>query len=121
MRRGGGLQRERKGDQLKKSPGVYTQADEGTNMEANSGSNPDKRRGERARPTRKRPVGDGDGELHESGMPSKKRRVDGSLSEVLESKSSKSSRHRAKPGAALAMAKRETASIVPSQGKKIVF
>ena len=73
------------------------------------------------------------GEAGEAGPPAKRRRSD--AGEKLHSRDGHSSlrgsgagngkgpgaRPRSKPGAALAMAKREDVSIVPSEGKKIVF
>lgn len=54
----------------------------------------------------------------------KKRRTDGNADAPRThryAKEGKPPKARPKPGAALALAKRETATIVPSQGKKIVF
>lgn len=55
-------------------------------------------------------------------VPAKRRRIeDASQSFEKRTRDGKPQRVRTKPGAALALAKRETAAIVPSQGKKIVF
>jgi len=63
---------------------------------------------------------DDDGQAQSS--PLKRQRVeDDSQSSRKGTKGGKPPRARPKPGAALALAKRETAAIVPSQGKKIVF
>ncbi len=88
---------------------------------------PNARRGERVRPTRKRTAEDGDPEGDEVEKPVKRVRLEenevASEHPVRERREGegRQSKFRAKPGAALAMAKRETVSIVPSQGKKIVF
>ena len=74
----------------------------------------------RERPARHDQAGADDGnEAEQLEQPAKKRRVGG---EDLAKGREKGRRvARSKPGAALAMAKREDPSIVPSQGKKIVF
>ena len=74
---------------------------------------------------------DGGGEedaAEESERPAKRRRSEAGAGEergqrgrASKGDSAGRSRPRSKPGAALAMAKREVVSIVPSQGKKIVF
>lgn len=51
----------------------------------------------------------------------KRRTEDGYGTRSAAGKDKKPARARPKPGAALALAKRETAAIVPSQGQKIVF
>ena len=51
----------------------------------------------------------------------KSEKVKSSTGTVGEGDQWKSQKSRPKPGAALAMAKRETAAILPSEGKKIVF
>ncbi|KAI0353506.1 hypothetical protein OH77DRAFT_1427200 [Trametes cingulata] len=65
------------------------------------------------RPAKKRRAEGGDEEQPEGGRPGRKADAGG--------KGGKGARARAKPGAALAQAKREEVAIVPSQGKKIVF
>ena len=51
----------------------------------------------------------------------KRRTEDGNNTRSAAGKDKKPPRARPKPGAALALAKRETAAIVPAQGQKIVF
>ena len=60
-------------------------------------------------------------EAEQPEQPAKKRRVAGE--DQVKGREKEKGRRvaRSKPGAALAMAKREDPSIVPSQGKKIVF
>ncbi|KAI0332386.1 hypothetical protein GY45DRAFT_1298896 [Cubamyces sp. BRFM 1775] len=66
-------------------------------------------------PAKKRRTDEREGE-GESRAASRGKRADGAAG-----KGGKNPRARAKPGAALAQAKREDVAIVPSQGKKIVF
>ncbi|KAI0698524.1 hypothetical protein C8T65DRAFT_660472 [Cerioporus squamosus] len=81
----------------------------------------------RERPSRPRQdegegSGDGGEEGEGQGPPAKKQRVNaGDYKDRGRDKGGKGARPRSKPGAALAMARREDVSIVPSQGKKIVF
>lgn len=80
----------------------------------------------RERPSRPRQGdaegGGEEGEGEDQGPPAKKRRADGGDGgKDRRDKGGKGARPRSKPGAALAMARREDVSIVPSQGKKIVF
>jgi len=65
---------------------------------------------------------DTEGDEQVQDTPAKRRRVDDDSGTAGRGvKGGKNPRARAKPGAALALAKRETAAIVPAQGKKIVF
>jgi hypothetical protein len=107
--------------------------DKGKAKTATAGDNPndagaDKPRRERVRPVRKREA------EYDEDKPAKRRRGDGEDEVVQRSaveprgkdgrekgREGRLMKMRAKPGAALANAKRETASIVPSQGQKIVF
>ncbi|PIL37016.1 hypothetical protein GSI_00708 [Ganoderma sinense ZZ0214-1] len=74
----------------------------------------------RERPARHDQAGAEDGnEAEQPDPPAKKRRVAGEDQAKGREKGRRVAR--SKPGAALAMAKREDPSIVPSQGKKIVF
>ena len=78
--------------------------------------------GKRERPARHDQAGAEVGnEAEQPEQPAKKRRVAGE--DQVKGREKEKGRRvaRAKPGAALAMAKREDPSIVPSQGKKIVF
>ncbi|OSC98936.1 RNA-binding domain-containing protein [Trametes coccinea BRFM310] len=79
--------------------------------ERDSGRAEDAAEGEQ-RPAKKRHADGGD-EAEEKGARGKRFDAGG--------KGGKNPRARARPGAALALAKREDVSIVPSQGKKIVF
>ena len=87
------------------------------------GDSAEKPRRERVRPKRARDEGDeGEG----AASPAKRPRTaddDGEQAQRRERRQPREERAkvRAKPGAALASAKRETVGIVPSQGKKIVF
>lgn len=106
--------------------GIKGQKEKDTRQDGETGD--DGRRRERVRPVRKRKDAEDDGEEGaggESQHPTKRMRVEKpehprSRTEKGDD-SRKSFKSRAKPGAALAMAKREAVSIVPSQGKKIVF
>lgn len=97
----------------------------GDQQDAEEGGQAEKPRRERVRPVRKRDTAE-DGE----DQPAKRRRAEGEgeedggsapRRERKESRGERSSKARAKPGAALANAKRGAVSIVPSEGKKIVF
>ena len=117
VRRGGAGPRAKKGGEAK-----YTE------------SATDKPRRERVRPKRNREDagGEGEGDAQENGPPAKRRRTedgsggdgDGSSGRAYKDRKEREgtgSKTRAKPGAALANARRGTVGIVPSQGKKIVF
>ncbi|KAI0092025.1 hypothetical protein BDY19DRAFT_885147 [Irpex rosettiformis] len=96
-----------------------------------AGSRGDKGKRERVRPVRKRGIEeDGEGESDSAEKPVKRRRADEEAGESngpptrkerKEGRGERPSKVRAKPGAALANAKREAVSIVPSLGKKTVF
>ena len=121
VRRGGGGPRGEKG-------GERPARDRDTHTEGGAGG---QQRRARVRPARKREPAEGERE-DEPEKPVKRRKVEEAQTapvpaarerrtKSFSDRDSKSSKTRAKPGAALAMAKRETTSIVPSQGKKIVF
>jgi hypothetical protein len=84
-------------------------------------------RRERVRPKRKHEDEDDTVGDEEASSPPKRRKTDEAVEEaphrVTRKRVEKEGKPkvRAKPGAALANAKRETIGIVPSQGKKIVF
>ncbi|KAI9001420.1 hypothetical protein BD414DRAFT_474575 [Trametes punicea] len=116
VRRGGGGpprtdkgQKGRKGQKGQKSPGKRDRSDhaEGAADDAETDS----------RPTKKRRTDDGD----DADAGAKAARGKKADSVGKGGKGGKGPRPRAKPGAALAQAKREDVAIVPSQGKKIVF
>ena len=100
-----------------------------TEGDADAEIKPSQRRGDRVRPTRKRKAEDDDAaEEADATRPTKRSRA-GTTDDAGDASRRRDSRQqrdgkpktRARPGAALASAKRETMSIVPSQGKKIVF
>ena len=113
VRRGGGGPREKS---AKKKP---VEGDEDAEPKAFQ------RRGERVRPARKRQAEDGPAEEDSAERPAKKPRLDKAEDTSKRRKDGRERegrpKSRAKPGAALASAKREAVSIVPSQGKKITF
>jgi RNA recognition motif-containing protein len=80
------------------------------------------------RPAKRQKAGDQDEDVSRSGKGDKRKRTDPSIgrpaqekAKVQEMRRGKDGRMRPAPGAALAMAKRESTSIVPSQGTKIKF
>ena len=119
VRRGGGLPREKgKGSPRDRSDRFNGGGERrGRGDAAEEGEQ--KRRGERVRPKRK---SEAVGEDEPDEQPAKRQRL-GREEPPHKGREGRDSRPkvRAKPGAALANAKRETVGIVPSQGKKIVF
>ncbi|EKM59782.1 uncharacterized protein PHACADRAFT_137996 [Phanerochaete carnosa HHB-10118-sp] len=110
VRRGGGLLREKTKDV------PHQQQDE-----AAGGGHEQKRRAGRVRPKRKSEVAEGAAERQDERLAKRPRlEREEPPHKAWEGREGRQ-KIRAKPGAALANAKRETAGIVPSQGKKIVF